>query len=305
MRSRVVDILILVAVVAVVAAAFYRSDNKSPEVQAALEKLVSDQSWACGQAAAELPEYGSLAVPGLLALMADDKKLGPARGGYEFVSKAEWQSVRAGMVLEALAFVDFGFAQGDREQAIARARAWWAEVGPGWRRVDGLEAALASNEPRRIEAALKCLRQTYGSPCEGLTRDVYFARLAPHILRLRTQGGWGEWVQNLPPNPDAHPANLTLHGHKPGSTRAELDRVRRRLGPPCGPAHTLWPNELLHVRQASVGYIGHESVLAGDALELDGRPVATAGDPLELVVKSLGAPTASSSSQCEFAADPY
>ena len=129
-----------------------------------------------------------------------------------------WLSVRAGWALEELTFQAFGFQEGEidsdallkavmsgkadvplsdvapaelsaetkrarRSEAVARAVKWWSQASAGWNRLDAVAEALKSNDPVRQVQVLDWLR--FGeTTCNGLTREVFTARLMPEVRRL-------------------------------------------------------------------------------------------------------------------------
>lgn len=102
-------------------------------------------------------------------------------------------AIRAGWVLERLTFRDFGFrkmevdAGGARAKAAAAAaRAWWADAGAKWSRLDALRDALEADAGApgpSPDAAVQYLR--FGAaPCAGLDPASYEGDLRPRVQRL-------------------------------------------------------------------------------------------------------------------------
>jgi len=127
-------------------------------------------------------------------------------------------SARAGWLLEAITFEDFGFSSGtireDRlmEAAVAgkgdvplaqvlpqpgvprdfgasaeKARRWWADRSPGWTRFAAVIAALQSTSAHRQMLVLSWLRHGQ-TPCNGLSLARYQKELRPLVKRLAGRG---------------------------------------------------------------------------------------------------------------------
>lgn len=184
-------------------------------VLASTEKLQSADWPTVYRAAEELEALGGEAIPDLLQLMGDDRKVkltgtadliypGADRfygHGYVVNYDLDWLPVRAGWVLERITFKSFGFReQGDvprrkltaeerleaRRKASDRARTWWAGQG-SWQRRDALLEALRSTDSEREQLALEYLR--FGkTPCAGLDEPFYRQQLRPEIERLSKSG---------------------------------------------------------------------------------------------------------------------
>ncbi len=190
--------------------------------------------WGEVRAAAQaLESQGAGAIDALFALLNRDERVDlvdtadliyPGAKqfyghGYLVDYDLDWLPVRAGWVLEAITFRDFGFRDGaltedpllraavagmrdvpldqvaaikkdpearrrQRAEAVARAERWWAGVDrAAWSRLQELLEALASDSPARQVAALGWLR--YGeSACPGLDRKSYDERVLPLVEPL-------------------------------------------------------------------------------------------------------------------------
>jgi hypothetical protein len=126
-------------------------------------------------------------------------------------------ATRAGWALEELTFENFGFSEGQineadlpgtldqgqssvpfrnvirrgrpdpaarLKRAVDRAKAWYAMSGSRWSRYQGLKAALESNDAFRQMKALSWLRHGI-TPCIGLSVETYARDLVPLVKRLR------------------------------------------------------------------------------------------------------------------------
>jgi hypothetical protein len=111
-------------------------------------------------------------------------------------------AVRAGWVLEAITFQDFGFRVSEAfqvpvsdlappketpapqiQEAVQRARDWWRTNGATWTRYQGLLDALRSGNVYRQLAALEYVR--FGDyPCTGLDRETFARDVLPLVRSL-------------------------------------------------------------------------------------------------------------------------
>lgn len=119
--------------------------------------------------------------------------------------------VRAGWILEGIAFQDFGFrlgmisedtlpytfgdvplkdvqamrfsTQAEVEAAVSRAQAWWKDVNRSWTRFGAIKGAITSGNTHRQLTALSYIRFGY-DPCSGLSPDSYNSEILPMIQRL-------------------------------------------------------------------------------------------------------------------------
>ncbi|MBL8679878.1 MAG: hypothetical protein JNK05_11965 [Myxococcales bacterium] len=102
----------------------------------------------------------------------------------------DWTTDRAGWVLEALTFDDFGFSTttqpGTREEAAVRraravrtARTWWRQHRTRWTRLDAVREALSGTTDRQ-RRVLHWLR--FGTtPCVGFTVRFFFDEVVPMV----------------------------------------------------------------------------------------------------------------------------
>jgi hypothetical protein len=126
----------------------------------------------------------------------------------------DYLAARAGWLLEAITFEDFGFAAGtiseapllearrrgnhdvplrevlprakaahDFKASAEKARAWWLARSKTWSRLQAVAEALRSTSPRRQMNVLDWLR--YGeTACDGLSREFFSSRLRPLVQAL-------------------------------------------------------------------------------------------------------------------------
>ncbi len=138
--------------------------------------------------------------------------------GYIISYDMDWLSIRAGWLLEALTFLDFGYRTKNnydfgeimsnnhdprstkrittlnwenkqtKDQVIKnrpiladKVTKWWTLNGANWNRIEALKEALQSNDEYRIIMACDFLRR---GECDELTKDVYVWEIRPLVEKL-------------------------------------------------------------------------------------------------------------------------
>jgi len=206
---------------------------------------LGDPDWRrVSKAAAALRQLEDTAVPGLLAALANPRYVRLSStadliypGVEQFYGHGaslnydlDWTHIRAGWVLEGIAFRRFGFGRyrvadgrtgsmvemmeagpaGFPADAVASAGQWWAATGGTWRCSEALTAALSGADLDAQATALSRLRQP-ATACQSLTLTHYETTLsslvrgvaegesanAPLATRLQGEAATDYWKGKL------------------------------------------------------------------------------------------------------------